>query len=126
MLGFLSQSWVQEALGVPLNYSDAIQSVFNSFSDIGDSPRDGLLQDMAYLLDSGIKVALVYGDRDYACNWYGGEAVSLAIPYSNLQRFKEAGYADVKVNKSYVGGLVRQHGNFSFTRLFQAGHEAPF
>lgn len=29
------------------------------------------------------------------------------------------------MNDSYVGGMVRQYGNFSFTRVFQAGHEVP-
>jgi uridylate kinase len=33
----------------------------------------GYLEDLAYVLDSGIKVALVYGDGDYACNWIGGK-----------------------------------------------------
>jgi uncharacterized membrane protein YgcG len=67
----------------------------------------------------------VYGDRDYACNWFGGEAVSLAVNYTHKADFAAAGYANVSVNSSDVGGLVRQYGNFSFTRVFQAGHEVP-
>lgn len=66
---------------------------------------------------------MVYGDRDYQCNWFGGEAVSLAINSTSAGGFASAGYADVQTNASYVGGLVRQHGNLSFTRVYQAGHE---
>lgn len=77
------------------------------------------------MIDNGIKVALVYGDRDYACNWIGGEAVSLAVNYSHASDFAAAGYANISVNSSYVGGMVRQFGNFSFSRVFQAGHEVP-
>lgn len=55
----------------------------------------------------------------------GGEAVSLAVDYPNKTAFKAAGYEDIRVNDSYVGGQVRQHGNFSFTRVFQAGHLVP-
>ncbi len=67
----------------------------------------------------------MYGDRDFACNWIGGEAVSLAIPYSNQEQFNAAGYAGIRTNESYVGGQVRQHGNLSFSRVYQAGHEVP-
>ena len=78
------------------------------------------------LLDNGVKIALVYGDRDYQCNWMGGEAVSLAINFSSSVEFSKAGYAELLTNDSYTGGLVRQHGNLSFTRVFQAGHEGMY
>ena len=57
-----------------------------------------------------------------ACNWMGGEDVSVAVPFKDQAKFKAAGYTEVKTNSSYVGGVVRQHGSFSFTRVFQAGH----
>ena len=145
-IGYLNQPHVQAALGVPVNYtnpggmllsplttcngcSNADTSIGNAayygFQNTGDYPRGGYLEDLSALIDDGIKVALVFGDRDYACNWIGGEAVSLAVNYSRSTDFADAGYANVTVNSSYVGGLVRQHGNFSFTRVFQAGHEVP-
>ncbi|RDW78733.1 putative carboxypeptidase S1 [Aspergillus mulundensis] len=127
-LGYLSQHWVQEALGVPINFTESVDSVYAGFSYTGDYPRSdvrGYLEDIAYVLDSGIKVALVYGDRDYACPWNGGEQVSLQVEYSDADKFRAAGYAPLRTNSSYVGGLVRQHGNFSFTRVYQAGHEVP-
>ncbi|KAF2401877.1 putative carboxypeptidase S1 [Trichodelitschia bisporula] len=125
MLGFLSQHWVQSALGVPVNYSDALQSVYSAFQETGDYARGGYLEDLAKVLDAGIKVALVFGDRDYACNWYGGEAVSTAIPWKGAANFKAAGYTDMKTEGGEIGGMVRQYGNLSFTRVFQAGHEVP-
>lgn len=85
----------------------------------------GYLNDVAYLLDSGIKVALVYGDRDYACNWIGGEEISLAVNHAEAPAFRAAGYTPLRTNATYVGGQVRQHGNFSFTRVYEAGHEVP-
>lgn len=124
-VGFLAKHWVQAALGVPLNFTDSVNSVFTAFHTIGDYARGGFLEDLSYILDQGIKVALVYGDRDYACNWIGGEAVSLGVNYSKSAEFAAAGYTDLEVNSSYVGGKVRQYGNFSFTRVYQAGHEVP-
>lgn len=127
-LGYLSQHWVQGALGVPINFTESIESVGDAFEGSGDYARadvHGYLHDLAYVLDSGVKVALVYGDRDYACPWNGGEAVSLRVPHAQAAQFRAAGYAPVHTNASYVGGLVRQHGNFSFTRVFESGHEVP-
>ncbi|OOF92156.1 hypothetical protein ASPCADRAFT_210566 [Aspergillus carbonarius ITEM 5010] len=128
-VGYLNQPWVQSALGVPINFTMSAGNVYESFHTTGDYPRSdtrGLVGDLGYLLDSGIKVALVYGDRDYACPWNGGEDVSLEVDYVDKDKFRAAGYADVQTNSSYVGGMVRQYGNFSFTRVFQAGHEVPF
>lgn len=127
-LGYLNQHWVQSALGVPINFTESVDSVYDAFKKTGDYPRSdvrGYLEDLGYLLDSGIKVALVYGDRDYACNWIGGEEVSLSVNYTDAEKFRSAGYTDLHTNSSYVGGQVRQYGNFSFTRVYQAGHEVP-
>ncbi|KAF2637732.1 alpha/beta-hydrolase [Massarina eburnea CBS 473.64] len=123
--GYLNQPHVQQSLGVPLNWTQSNSAVGSAFRGIGDYPRPGWKEDLAYLLGEGIKVTLVYGDRDYACNWYGGELLSLAINYSNADAFHSAGYAPVYVNSTYIGGQVRQYGNLSFTRVYEAGHEVP-
>lgn len=65
---------------------------------------------------------MVYGDRDYRCNWLGGEAVALAADYKYAERFRETEYERLKTNGSYTGGEVRQYGKFSFSRIFEAGH----
>ncbi len=122
---YLNQPHVQAALGVPLNYTGSSEAVSDAFRGIGDYPRPGWVGDLAYLLENGIKVHMMYGDRDYACHWLGGEAVSLAINYTNTAQFHAAGYTDIVVNETYVGGQVRQHGNLSFSRVYQAGHEIP-
>ncbi|KAK5319002.1 hypothetical protein LTR93_007696 [Exophiala xenobiotica] len=124
-LGYLNQPHVQSALGVPLNFTSSSSVVAAAFQAIGDYPRPGWLEDLSYLLDNGVKVALVYGDRDYACNWIGGEAVSLAVNYTNTRHFHDAGYAPIQTNSSYSGGQVRQYGNFSFSRVYESGHEVP-
>lgn len=56
----------------------------------------------------------------------GGEAASLAVPYSHSAAFAQAGYAPLLAGADgTTQGLTRQLGNFSFTRVFQAGHEVP-
>jgi hypothetical protein len=81
------------------------------------------------LLARGIKVALIYGDADLICNWYGGQSCSLTIASMvpvYKKAFPAAGYADIVVNKNYVGGQVRQFGNLSFSRIYDAGHQVPY
>lgn len=112
-------------MGVPLNWTQSSGTVSTAFRSIGDYVRPGWIEDLAYLLERGVKVTLAYGDRDYACNWIGGEALSLAINYTDSDGFRSAGYAPIETNSTYTGGLVRQHGNLSFSRVFEAGHEIP-
>lgn len=55
----------------------------------------------------------------------GGENVSLAVNHSQATAFRSAGYENIRVNNSYVGGQVRQHGNYSFSRVYEAGGSVP-
>ncbi|KAF4995910.1 hypothetical protein FDECE_12639 [Fusarium decemcellulare] len=117
-----NQPWVQEELGVPLNYTRGNSNVEAAFLGLtGDSARYGL-EYLGHLLDSGINVAMVYGDRDFRCNWFSGENASLNIPFATSDQFAAAGYASIVTNSSYDGGFVREHGNLSFSRVFKAGH----
>ncbi|KAH8881533.1 alpha/beta-hydrolase [Thozetella sp. PMI_491] len=123
--GFLQQQWVRDALGAAVNFSDTGNIAQQNFAITGDYVR-GYLPELGALLDAGVKVALIYGDRDYQCNWFGGEAVSLAINYTDQDAFAAAGYAELVTSGSYIGGKVRQHGGLSFSRVFDAGHEVPY
>ncbi|KXH43587.1 serine carboxypeptidase [Colletotrichum nymphaeae SA-01] len=123
--GYLNQPYVQSALGVPLNWTGSSSASSSAFRSIGDYPRPGWIEDIAYLLHSGIKVSLMFGDRDFACNWIGGEQVALAIPWADQENFANAGYEPLQTNATYEGGQVRQYGNLSFIRVYQAGHAVP-
>lgn len=126
-LEYLNTAELQSAIGVAVNYTENSSSVRNAFVQTGDYERGDQISQMAYLLSLGVRVALVYGDRDYICNWLGGEAVSFSIAAQSpaYAPFYSAGYADIVVNSSYVGGVVRQYGNLSFSRIFDAGHLVP-
>lgn len=127
-LGYLTRADVQQALGVPVNFTLISNSVAKAFNDTGDYPRrdrKGYLGDIGYLLDAGVQVALIYGDRDFACNWVGGERASLNVSYLSSSKFKEAGYANITSTNSTIWGQVRQHGKFSFSRVYQSGHMVP-
>jgi len=125
LYGFLNQHWVQAALGVPVNHTSSSGAVSHAFHSTGDYARGTSLDSLAYLLDSGVKVATMYGDRDWACNWLGGEREVLDVEYSGAEGFRSAGYEPVVYgSESSIGGQVRQYGNYSFARVYQAGHES--
>lgn len=66
--GFLNQAWVQQALGVPLNFtatSPVADQVYTSV--VGDAIRTNITH-LEYVLQQDLKIAMVFGDRDYRCN----------------------------------------------------------
>ncbi|TKA64280.1 hypothetical protein B0A49_06174 [Cryomyces minteri] len=122
---YLNQGLVQNALGVDLNYTNSNTDVYYAFQSTGDFGYPNFIKDVEILLNEGVRVALYYGDADYICNWFGGEAVSLAINYTHKAQFAAAGYQPFTVDGTEYGE-VRQYGNFSFLRIYEAGHEVPF
>lgn len=67
-VAFLNQPWVQAELGVSLNFTLTSASVNTAFlAGTGDMARWDASK-LGRLLDDGMNVALVYGDRDYRCN----------------------------------------------------------
>lgn len=126
---YLNSGPIQEAIGAALNYTDVSIPVYNAFQSTGDMERPGTLEALAGLVEQGVRVGLIYGDRDYICNWLGGEAVSLAIASTvggeYAAGYPSAGYSPIITNDSYIGGVTRQFGNLSFSRIYQAGHFVP-
>ncbi|KAF2839186.1 peptidase S10, serine carboxypeptidase [Patellaria atrata CBS 101060] len=125
-LDFLNLASTQEALGVNINYTRASSPyVSTGFQQTGDFVWPNFKSDLESILDRGVRVALQYGDADYICNWFGGEAVALALNYTHSDRFRAAGYVPFTVD-GVEYGEVREYGNFSFTRIYEAGHETPY
>jgi hypothetical protein len=60
----VSQKSIQAALGVPLNYTEVMESVNQVFVKTGDMHRGGRVEEIGLVLSNGIKVAMLYGDRD--------------------------------------------------------------
>ncbi|KAI9740661.1 MAG: hypothetical protein M1818_004625 [Claussenomyces sp. TS43310] len=102
-----------------------LASTGKAFEATYDIVHGGYLQEISELLESGVKVAFVYGDRDFACNLMGGETISLAINYTGTKQFHAAGYTPILSPGVGIGGQVRQYGNLSFSRVYQAGHQLP-
>ena len=122
---YLNQGYVQDALGVSVNYTEANNDIYWAFQATGDFIYPNFRADLEKIIASGVRVSLYYGDADYICNWFGGQAVSLAVDYEHSKEFAASGY-----QKLMYGGVeygeVREYGNFSFTRVYESGHEVPY
>jgi hypothetical protein len=129
LYSFLNQPWVLADLGVALNWTWGSNIVLDVYSlnldtstiGTGDSFRRGMT-DFEYALQNNIGVSMIFGDRDYRCNWLAGEGLSLEAQYPGKKQFNAAGYEKIVTNATYDGGVVRQHGKFSFARVFESGH----
>ncbi|PYH99538.1 alpha/beta-hydrolase [Aspergillus ellipticus CBS 707.79] len=93
----------------PSYYTQSSSEVFYAFQQTGDFVWLNFIEDLEEILKLPVRLSLIYGDADYICNWFGGQAISLAVDYAH------AAY-----------GQTRESGNLSFTRVYEAGHEVPY
>ncbi|KAI5861544.1 Alpha/Beta hydrolase protein [Durotheca rogersii] len=121
-VAFLNQRWVQEDLGVPLNFTASSNVIVETFFGVTGDPMIRDLSALASVLARGVNVVIASGDRDYRCNWFGAENVTLSLDFPAASAFRAAGYAALRTNASHTGGLVRQQGGLAFARVFAAGH----
>ncbi|KAJ5677420.1 Peptidase S10 serine carboxypeptidase [Penicillium maclennaniae] len=124
-LDYLAKDSVLNAIGVDLNYTQSNDEVYFAFQQTGDFVWPNFLEDLEDILSRPVRVALIYGDADYICNWFGGQAISLAAKHKHSKEFQAAGYAPFLVD-GVEYGETREYGNFSFTRVYEAGHEVPY
>lgn len=121
---YLNKPEVLAAIGAFTNFTEFSATVGDNFAATGDDARDpDTAADLRTLLDAGVTVALYAGDADYICNWLGVEAVAAQV---NPPRWDKAGYVNLTTSDGIVHAQVKQAGKFSFTRVFEAGHEVPF
>ncbi|CAG8949403.1 hypothetical protein HYFRA_00005032 [Hymenoscyphus fraxineus] len=121
---YLGTERVQQAIGAYQNYSGYSSAVGRAFAATGDDSREaGTVEALRKLVEQGINTVLFAGDADYNCNWLGSEAVAEVV---NTPGYSSAGYTNITTSDSIVHGQVKQSGLFSFSRIYESGHEVPF
>ena len=84
-----------------------------------------LVTQVASMLDNTDLEVLVYsGDKDFICNWKGGEAWTHATPWQFKKEFNHQDYQTWNVDGQPAGNM-KQYDNFHFLRVFDAGHMVP-
>lgn len=74
------------------------------------------IADKTHFLRSGVIA-------DFRSPWLGAEALAMAANWTGTAGYHSAGYSEIHTNKSYAGGVVKEHGNLSFSRIFDSGHD---
>jgi len=123
-VSYLNKPEVLAAIGAYTNFSEFNGAVGTAFGNTGDDARDsGTVEDLRTLVAAGVTVALYAGDADYICNWLGVEAVAGEV---GVAGWEGAGYVDVSTSDGVVHAQTKQAAKFSFTRVYESGHEVPF
>lgn len=126
---YLNFPEVQKAIGAYQNFSYSVTNagtgtVASAFATTGDDSRVyNIIEDCQRLLEQGVYLLQYVGDRDYNCNWLGGQAVAEEIDAPN---WSSAGYQNLSTSDCVIHGAVKQAGNFSFVRIYDSGHSVPF
>jgi len=79
---------------------------------------------VADIANKGYSVLVYSGDKDFICNWRGGEAWTTGLDWNGKADFNAAAYKDWTVNGT-PAGQIREHENFKFLRVYNAGHMVP-
>lgn len=113
---------VREALKVGNRSWSSCNQIVHTFM-LGDwvsnlSPKVDLA------LKNGVGILVYSGDRDFICNWRGGEAWTNNIRWENQTLFNSADYEKWIVNGTEAGQFKKTN-NFTFLRVHEAGHMVP-
>jgi len=119
----LNDATVQKTLGVEGRKWVECSQLVHSFL-LGDWMTN-LMPQVASLLDKTDMEVLVYsGNKDWICNWRGGEAWTNDTKWAEKENFNNADYVDWTVDGA-AGGHLKQYGNLHFLEFYNAGHMVP-
>lgn len=76
------------------------------------------------LLNNNVKVLVYSGDKDFVCNWKGGEAWTNSLNWSEAEQFRSKDYSKWTVNDKEAGEYKNVN-NLTFLRVYDAGHMVP-
>ena len=119
---FLLRTDVIESLGVKgRSWVDCNMAVHTAL--LGDWVTD-LSSKVEYLLNNNVTVLVYSGNKDFICNWRGGEAWTSALEWRHSQEFVNATYVEWKEGNNTFGEFKAVE-NLAFLKVFDAGHMVP-
>jgi len=118
----LAQDDILDILGVKgRSWEECNQVVHTAL--LGDWMLD-LSPEVTDLLNADYDVLVYSGDKDFICNWRGGEAWTHEVEWNGKADFQANNYTNWNVNDKAAGSL-KQNKNLKFLRVFEAGHMVP-
>lgn len=124
---WLNQKSVMKALGVEVDgYESCNFDINRNFLFQGDWMQPfhrlvpGILEKMPVLIYAG--------DADFICNWLGNKAWTEALEWPGTKKFAAANMTSLHIDGDKSErkiGEVKSHGNFTYMRIYGAGHMVP-
>ncbi|RAK95830.1 putative carboxypeptidase S1 [Aspergillus ibericus CBS 121593] len=121
---YLRDEAVMKAIGARSSYVECPDEPYVKFAETGDLSRS-LLSTLSTVIQSGLQVLIWAGDADWICNWVGVHDVANAVEFPGQKAFQHTPLQPYEVD-GVPRGMVKSVGNFSFLRVFEAGHEVPY
>ncbi|CDH59771.1 carboxypeptidase y precursor [Lichtheimia corymbifera JMRC:FSU:9682] len=125
---YLNRPEVMKAIGAQVDKYESCNMAINfQFNMAGDWMRP-YVNEVAPLLEDGIRILIYAGDADYICNWMGNKEWTIALPWSGHEEFAAAEDTEwISTTAGEQGGELRRtkDGRFAFLRVFDSGHMVP-
>jgi len=121
---YLNKPEVLEALGAEVsNYESCNFDINRNFLLHGDwmLPFQKFVPDLL----KEIPVLIYAGDADYICNWLGNKAWAEKLEWAGKDAYGKKKLEPFTLDDKEVGQM-KHSGNFSFVRIYQAGHMVPY
>lgn len=121
---YLNKGDVMSALGAEVSsYESCNTDINRNFLYNGDwmKPFHTFIPD---LLEK-IPVLIYAGDADFICNWLGNHAWTEALEWHGKKQFNNEPLGPFMVGGEEKG-QTKSHGNFTFARVYEAGHMMPY
>ncbi|KAF8128601.1 Alpha/Beta hydrolase protein [Boletus edulis] len=120
---YLTNPEVMATIGAETAYqqcSDVVNEIFNA---TGDEARTWLPQ-LSAMANSGLKILIWAGDADIICNWLGVYDSVLAMDWYGNGTLHNTPLSNITLDGKPIAAVANVD-NFTFARVFEAGHEAP-
>ncbi|KAG2036585.1 Alpha/Beta hydrolase protein [Suillus americanus] len=120
---YLLREDVMKKIGAQVKYEECSDAPYEKIANTGDDARTWLPQ-LSALANSGLKILIWAGDADMNCNWLGGHAAVLAMDWYGNETLHDTPFTNMTINGKPIAA-VQNVDNFSFARVYGAGHEVP-
>ncbi|KAF9255947.1 serine carboxypeptidase [Marasmius fiardii PR-910] len=114
---------IRSSIGAEVPWSDFNPLVYANFVYTGDWMRNSR-PDLERVINSGVRVLIYAGDADYILNFKGVEGMVDALNTKFSDTYKTQEFQNYTVHGE-LAGLFKNAGNFSYARIYGAGHEVP-
>ena len=119
---FIAREDVRKELGVGKRSWTSCNMIVHTFL-LGDWVTN-LQSNVVSLLNNNVRVLVYSGDKDWICNWRGGEAWTNSLQWSGQGQFSQTNYEKWDVDGAAAGEYKNVEG-LSFLRVYDAGHMVP-